>query len=487
MKTTSKFYVMAMLAVVALLPTACQSDGSFEETIEENTSRVPRQARMVLIADMPSFEGSATRATSNDWNNGAKIYLQFSTGSGTVDGVATYNAANKEWGVEYYGTITASSKCEAYYFENAGTADYASVKLNPTTAIYADKNGNYTLENGMLTVTAMLKPMTGRMRFKGTAGQSFHCHGFNTYNSYSFASNKFESSSSIIEDKVGSSGYSSYYYGYFPNENQKIITFDDFANSVVFTKTLGANALAAGKSGYLDIPTTISRNGWAMEAYKAEIAVTGSLVAYYPFDSGNADDAVGGFHGFLTGGSFITDTPNGMGKALYLKENEYVTIGSAPLGGKSSYTVNMWIKDFGTGVFYRTSNTDCNLPPTLVMDSELKFVAATGSMYNSDRRYTFAPTFDSYQSSQWIMVTLVGNNGAVTLYINGRKVDSGSGYTNNNTPNKMTIGGVFNTNYSISSNWNTTTAPFKIDNLRLHSVVLTDDKIMEIYNAEKKQ
>ena len=78
MKTTSKFYVMAMLAVVALLPTACQSDGSFEETIEENTSRVPRQARMVLNADMPSFEGSATRATSNDWNNGAKIYLQFS-------------------------------------------------------------------------------------------------------------------------------------------------------------------------------------------------------------------------------------------------------------------------------------------------------------------------------------------------------------------------------------------------------------------------
>lgn len=492
MKTTSKFYVMAFLATIALLPTACQSDDCFDETIEENTVRVPSQVRMVLNADMPSFEGSATRATSNDWSNGAKIYLQFNTGSSYVDGVATYNSSNKEWSVEYYGTIASNSSCQAYYFENAGTTDLSSIKLNATTAIYADRNGNYTLENGTLTVTATLKPLTGRIRFKGATGQSFHCRGFNTYNSYNFSTNSFESSATVIDDKVGSNGYSNYYYGFFHNESEKIITFDDFDNSVSFTKTLGANALAAGKSGYLDIPTTTSRSGWAMETYKADIAVTAGLVAYYPFDNSDADDAVGGYHGFMTGGTFITDTPNGAGKALSLKEQEYVTIGSAPLNGKRAITINLWLKDFGAGSFLKTETNNNYIPPTLVLNSSSNFATGTGRMYSNNNWVKFNPIFTSYQSEQWVMVSVVsegsGNDQKVTLFINGRKVDTGLDGYNNETGNSMTIGGKVNSYYQPNSDYNNSwTAPFKIDNLRLHSVALTDDQIMEIYNAEKKQ
>ena len=78
------------------------------------------------------------------------------------------------------------------------------------------------------------------------------------------------------------------------------------------------------------------------------------------------------------------------------------------------------------------------------------------------------------------MITVVtsteGNNseGTCKLYINGQKAYTGTSYTNDNS------GAIA---MSIGSN---DTDPFKIDNIRLYSVALTDDEVMEIYNAERQ-
>jgi hypothetical protein len=64
--------------------------------------------------------------------------------------------------------------------------------------------------------------------------------------------------------------------------------------------------------------------------------------------------------------------------------------------------------------------------------------------------------------------------GVCKLYLDGRKADAGTSYTYDNSGAiSMSIGG-------------NETDPFKIDNIRLYSVALTDDEVMEIYNAERQ-
>ena len=64
--------------------------------------------------------------------------------------------------------------------------------------------------------------------------------------------------------------------------------------------------------------------------------------------------------------------------------------------------------------------------------------------------------------------------GVCKLYIDGRKADAGTSYTYDNSGAKsMAIG-------------SSDTDPMKIDNIRLYSVALTDNEVMEIYNAERQ-
>ena len=44
--------------------------------------------------------------------------------------------------------------------------------------------------------------------------------------------------------------------------------FDDYDNCVSYTRSLGEQALAVGRSGYLDIPTVDKSNGWSLFTYK---------------------------------------------------------------------------------------------------------------------------------------------------------------------------------------------------------------------------
>ena len=209
--------------------------------------------------------------------------------------------------------------------------------------------------------------------------------------------------------------------------------------------------------------------------------VTRGLQAYYSFDDGTANDSRNGYNGTFNGGTLITDTPNGNGKALFLKKNENVSIPYAPLDGKRNYTVSLWVKDFGTGCPFMCYNNHL-YGPSLIITEEMKLKAYTGSSYN-DRYKTFSTNFSSYQSDRWTMITVVvtteGNNnqGTCKLFVNGKRMDTGTTYTYDNSGAiSMSIGGNFNRYIS---------DPMKIDNLRLYSVSLTDDEVSSIYNIEK--
>ena len=103
---------------------------------------------------------------------------------------------------------------------------------------------------------------------KGTSNQSFITEGITFYGSYNPDDNIFIKGDTAFKASVAKDGYSSYFYGFFEDEENKKITFHDRANNVSFEKVLGDNALAVGRSGYLNVPTPTSRSGWTAVRYK---------------------------------------------------------------------------------------------------------------------------------------------------------------------------------------------------------------------------
>lgn len=207
--------------------------------------------------------------------------------------------------------------------------------------------------------------------------------------------------------------------------------------------------------------------------------VSRGLQAYYKFDNETVTDTRNGYDGTLTGGIFISDTPSGKGKALHLRKGEYATIAYAPFDGKTNYSVSLWIKDFGSGPIIRSYNKYM-YGPSLQITEGMDLRIYTGYSDNSYNNKTFSANLSQYQSEEWTMLTVVTNTsgsnstGISTFYINGKRVNIGTSYTNSNSGAvAMSIG---------SSN----SDPMKIDNVRLYSVSLTDEEVMEIYNAERK-
>ena len=265
-----KLMCYVSFAVMTLVSVSCSND-ELDNVTPPTNERVARTAALVFDGNKPSFDDAGTtRAVTDSWVDGSKVYLQFTVGKGRVDGVAIYSASTQEWTIEYYGALQATNdgKCEAYYFENAGSADYQSVKLNYETAIYADKSATYSFENNSVKVTANLKPMTGRIRLKGDPGQTCYVVGISYYSKYSLTDNSFAKNYYTQTITTARDGYSDYIYGFFADEDNKEIIFDDRDNNLSYTKVLGSNALSVGKSGYLNIPTMTNRSGWTVLTHK---------------------------------------------------------------------------------------------------------------------------------------------------------------------------------------------------------------------------
>lgn len=255
-----------------------------------------------------------TRASGTyDWPNGAHLYLQFKTDKGMVSGSATYDKAQNAWTVNYYGTIASgvASTCEAYYFEDAVAANSSTVQLNDRSAIYEDKSGSYLLDGNTLTVTASLKPKTGRIRFKGTKGLPIVVTGITHYTSYDVASNNFFTTTAVVKDTVSSStGATPYLYGYFSDSESPSIGLVS-NSSEAYTMACSTNMYKTGESGYLDIPTDAEHNGWATGL---NFTVKGVTFKMIPVEWGDKSFLIGetevteGLYYAVTDGT--TATPN---------------------------------------------------------------------------------------------------------------------------------------------------------------------------------
>lgn len=268
MKMLSKLMSAAFLIGSSLAVfTACSSDDIAGPTTQQ-AQNGHHTVSMKLVGGCEGFDGSKTRADESaaiSWNDGDKLYLQFTNGSNIVSGNATYNATAKAWTLEYYGTLALEkqSKCQAFYFDSPVSVTSTTIKLNDRTGIYEDANGTYLFDGSNLTVNASLKPKTSRLRFKGTEGTPIIVDGISYYTSYDIASNSFFTSSEGVKDTIyAESGYTPYVYGYFTDaKNPRIRMVVNSGEG--YTMECASTMFNVGESGYLTIPTETSHNGWS--------------------------------------------------------------------------------------------------------------------------------------------------------------------------------------------------------------------------------
>ena len=302
--TISSFSSLAVYGVVlssAAILAGCSADDAYDfETsapVIDSLNREVHTARLHMTADLGGFDGAEGETAStrrlhrggSQWQTDDQVYLQFKTSAGSrVDGVAIYQS-DGTWKVNYYGSLPSGveGQCEAYFFDGATSASYTEVTLDAQTAIYSDTQATWILEDGEMRVSAHLKPMTGRIRFKSTSGTRYAASGFKCYTNYSITNNTFSSTEAFAEGNVGSDGYTPYYYGFFANGLDKTITIDDRDNWVIFGRKLPSTALTQGHSDCLNVPTMTDRNGWTIKDYPNQtITVKGVSFVMVPVKGG---------------------------------------------------------------------------------------------------------------------------------------------------------------------------------------------------------
>ena len=255
----STFSILLTFGMMLFASCSTQDDitDDIQKEVDENQ---PHTCELNLNVTMEAFDGEPqTRASSDDWKNGDKIYLTFTQGTSKSYGTAVYN--NGSWTLNYYGSFTegATSKCTAVYFDNPRYESGSVVTLSENTGIYEDTNGIYDFSGGSLSVVANLSPKTGRIRFAGANNVNIKVFGITHYTSYDLSSGKFTNSIAAIRTRV-SSDYTPYIYGRFSDYQQPRLNI--ITASSGYTRMFSQTVFQKGESGYMDIPTASSNLGW---------------------------------------------------------------------------------------------------------------------------------------------------------------------------------------------------------------------------------
>ena len=203
-----------------------------------------------------------------------------------------------------------------------------------------------------------------------------------------------------------------------------------------------------------------------------EVAVTNGLQAYYTFNDETADDwTENELDGILYESPTFTDnTPSGSGKALFLNTNKYpeqiLNIPYNPLKRLTSFSVSIWVKDFGAGTFVGVSDGSR-------WDDDMRLYYKENGKIACNQSYEFE--FSGYNGAslidgEWHLLTYVQVFGNAKLYVDGKLVDNQSTST---WPN-----GADGTSIRVDNN-------MKLDNLRIYNRALSADDVTTIYNSEK--
>ena len=250
---------------------SCSKEFTIDESEQETKGW--NSAKVKFNINCTDFDqgGGATRATTDSWQDGDVVYLLLAGKDGNkVQAYVRYDGAKGEWGeVMYEGyksnlTCTTERVAEAYFFEGVNDIENQTLSLSSDKAVYACSEGTYIYpENGDMTVTANMKPITGRICFKGASDTSVKVGGIKTYSSFSRTTGEFTTSTESVSTTVNSDGCTPYIYCVFADVDSPTLTIThDNTYKTVFDAS--STVLKPGKSGSIMLPTKEDHRGWKM-------------------------------------------------------------------------------------------------------------------------------------------------------------------------------------------------------------------------------
>lgn len=260
MKTKTITFLLTMLTVVF----SCSTDIDDPISVSENKENI---CTMRLNGSVVPFDysGESRATTSYSWSNGDKLYIIFTAASGsTTNGTATYNSTTRTWDVTYTSALVRdkSTSCKVYFFEGL-SSNSEIITLTSVNPVFGDEKATYSFPTGGdLTITASIKPLTSRIRFKGSIGTALTITGITNHNAYSLSYGLQPlKQNSAISTTIQSDGYTPYIYGVFESSTTPGISIA-YNNQSFTADCKGLSILQIGKSGWMNVPTTTSHNGW---------------------------------------------------------------------------------------------------------------------------------------------------------------------------------------------------------------------------------
>lgn len=260
-KCLKAIYTLLMFVACLLLSmvqVACTQDASFPEADTEHT------CRMQFNVTRNGYDTSSrTVREGTTWNDGDCVYLVFLNGAERVEGKAIYNSAESYWALTYNGQLPqgASEKCHAYFFEGDYTEDEETVVLSEKSCVFADLDGAYIKASGIVSVTANLTPISGRIRFTGEKGLSCNLTGIVRFDKFVKNDGYLATSTNGITLNINDNGYSDYLFLMFGEASRTLCVSYD---RLTFRTDCEHPILDAGQAGVMALPTLENHNGWTM-------------------------------------------------------------------------------------------------------------------------------------------------------------------------------------------------------------------------------
>ena len=269
MKTVLSIINTAIFIGLMAMVSSCSQEETIKALDKENGGW--HSAKVNFNVNCTDFDqgAGATRATTYAWQDGDVVYLLLTDKNGNkVQAYVRYDANKQEWSdVMYEGyksklTCTTERKAEAYFMEGVNDLQNNTVKLSNDKALYACTEGSYVYpENGDMTVTISLAAITGRIRFKGSAGTTATVEGLKTYTSFSRSTGVFTTTTDSVLTTVDDNGATPYIYSVFADsESPSLIITNDNTYRTEFKSS--SAVLTPGTSGFLTIPTNEDHRGW---------------------------------------------------------------------------------------------------------------------------------------------------------------------------------------------------------------------------------
>ena len=224
--------------------------------------------------------------------------------------------------------------------------------------------------------------------------------------------------------------------------------------------------------------------------------VSNGLYAFYTFEDSYTDVTSRELAGVGVGTSFTESFNDTKAMSISAKSESKFSIPDA-LIDQNQMSISFWAKDLEDGLVFYAIPQSSSYPAAFVLaiqNGHLKFVS---NPYSISYHWNDHPSFTHNSLDGWHMITLVSDNGNLTLYtkttylyVDGVYTDvvtesSGNTYDVHNECTKFIMGGSLILSGNNAPKINATN--LIIDNLRFYkNRMLSEDEVKEIYNKEKK-